>query len=300
VRQVDFVTASPAISSRSRWLTIDAQLKPLVFSSASIRVDPGQRRFVGTTENVARMRFDLAMLTGDKPLHVELDGQKLAGIAMPNQSVLCLSREDGKWKVVSLPSTELKGPHRYGPFREVFKNHMLFVYGTRGSAEETAWALAKARYDAETFWYRGNGSIDVIADSEFDNDKTRDRNIILYGNAETNGAWRVLLGESPVQIRSNFVRIGDREEKGDDLACLFVRPRPGSDSALVGAISGTGLSGMKLTDRLPYFVSGVAYPDCVVLGAETLEKGFDGVRAAGFFGLDWSVATGEWVWKAMK
>ena len=90
--------------------------------------------------------------------------------------------------------------------------------------------------------------------------------------------------------------VGGRKEAGADLACLFLRPRPGSDRACVGVVGGTGLVGMRLTDRLPYFVSGVAYPDCIVLGPETLREGVAGVRVAGFFGLDWGVGSGEFVW----
>ena len=84
---------------------------------------------------------------------------------------------------------------------------------------------------------------------------------------------------------------------GGDLACLFVRPRPGSDRALVAAVSGTGLIGMRLTERVPYFTSGVEYPDCVVFRSDMLTKGSTGVVAAGFFGLDWSIAKGEFVWQ---
>jgi hypothetical protein len=50
---------------------------------------------------------------------------------------------------------------------------------------------------------------------------------------------------------------------------------------------------MRLTDRLPYFTSGVHYPDWIVLGPETLERGLAGVRAAGFYGPDWRMETGE-------
>src|SRR5262249_40986198 len=74
------------------------------------------------------------------------------------------------------------------------------------------------------------------------------------------------------------------------------RPRPGSDLACVGVIGGTGPAGMRLTDRMPLFLSGVAFPDALVLGPEALEKGAAGVRAAGFFGLDWSAETGEFAW----
>jgi hypothetical protein len=100
-----------------------------------------------------------------------------------------------------------------------------------------------------------------------------------------------------VQVKRSSVTVGERKESGDDLACLFVRPRPGSKTALVGGVSGTGLAGMRLTERMPYFVSGVGYPDCLVVGAETLTKGYDGVRAAGFFGNDWGVKSGEFVWR---
>ena len=54
---------------------------------------------------------------------------------------------------------------------------------------------------------------------------------------------------------------------------------------------------MRLTDRLPYFVSGVAYPDFTILGPDVLTSGTEGVRAAGYFGIDWGVKTGEFAWR---
>jgi hypothetical protein len=184
-----------------------------------------------------------------------------------------------------------------GPFRDAFRNRVLLIVGTKGSPEENAWALQKARFDAEVFWYRGNGFIPIVTDSDFDPATDRDRNAVLYGNANTNAAWKTLLDNSPVQVKSGLVALSGRAERGDDLGCLFVRPRSGSDVAVVGAVSGTGIKGMRLTDRLPYFISGVGYPDCVLLGPEALTKGLAGVKAAGFFGNDWSVEQGEFVWR---
>jgi hypothetical protein len=54
---------------------------------------------------------------------------------------------------------------------------------------------------------------------------------------------------------------------------------------------------MRLTDRLPFFVSGVGYPDCVLFRPDALTKGLAGIKAAGFFGNDWSVEHGEFVWR---
>jgi len=297
VRKVEFITASPGVSARSRWATIEAQIREFRFSSVDIACDPGKRRFVGTTDNVARLALDLAPLKPGEALGVELDGQKLQKIDWPAQGRLWLVRDGEKWAVAKEPAAALKGPHRYGPFKDAFRNRMLFVYGTAGTKEENAWSLARARYDAETFWYRGNGSVDVVPDTDAALTADRDRNVILYGNAESNKAWPVLLGDSPVQVRRGRVTVGDRAAMGDDLACLFVRPRPGSDHALVAAVAGSGLPGLRLTERLPYFQSGVGYPDCLVLGADSLTRGSEGVRAVGFFGIDWGIASGEFVWR---
>lgn len=298
LRQVDFVTASPGVSAWCHWVGLEAQIHLLQPSSVSIRYDPGNRRFVGTTENVARLSFRLHHLPSGEPLQVELDGQKIEPIPWPaGVPQIWLMRKGEQWLPTPPPSPSLKGPHRYGPFKEAFRNRMRFVYGTQGSPEENGWAFAKARYDAEQFWVRGNGSVDVISDVQFQTLEERDRNVILYGNAETNAAWGPLLADSPVQVQRGSVRLGPREIRGEDLACLFLRPRPGSDQAAVGVIAGSGLAGMRLTDRLPYFLSGVGYPDCTVLGPEVLTQGSAGVRAAGFFGLDWNIESGEFAWQ---
>jgi hypothetical protein len=174
---------------------------------------------------------------------------------------------------------------------------MVFVYGTAGTPEENAWSFAKARFDAEMWYYRGNGAVDIEPDTAFGALSERERSVVLYGNANNNSAWKSLLARSPVQVRHEAVQIGGREIKGDDLACLFCRPRPESESAMVAAVSGTGLAGLRLTERLPYFMSGVAFPDCTVLSAETLKTGSAGLPACGFFGNDWSVERGEFAWK---
>jgi hypothetical protein len=77
---------------------------------------------------------------------------------------------------------------------------------------------------------------------------------------------------------------------GNDLGCLLIYPRLGTDRACVAAVAGTGLHGLRLTDRLPYFSSGAAYPDWAVLDPA-------GVRGAGYLGPDWTPATGESAWR---
>ena len=67
--------------------------------------------------------------------------------------------------------------------------------------------------------------------------------------------------------------------------------------ACVGVVAGTGMTGLRLTERLPYFISGVAYPDCTVFTAKGLKEGAAPILAAGYFGQDWGVDTGEFLWR---
>ena len=298
VRHVEFVTANPGVSASSNWVTIEAQIEHLKPAKVDIRFDPEKRSFVGTTENVARLALDLDLISLGEPIVVELDGHTVVDTKPPADARrIHLARAGDAWEIADAPPLALKGPHRYGPFKDAFRNRVMFVYSTRGTPEENAWSFAKARYDAETFWYRGNSSVDVIADADFDAAETRDRNVIPYGNADTNLAWQTLLADTPIQVRRGRIRIGDREQTGDEWACLFIRPKVSSDRALIGVVSGTGLPGMRLNDRLPYFVSGVAYPDFTLISTEMLTEGAAGVRAAGFFAQDWSLDSSQTAWR---
>ncbi len=302
IDRVQFITASPGVSASRDWVTIDQQIKAMEFSRVDVTRDVKARTIRGTTGNVARLANDVRDFEGEGVIVVPIDDKVVRVCANPQaaEAAVFLERDGDSWSAVDAPlAPSQKTPARCGPFKAAFDHRMIFVYGTRGTADENAWALAKARFDAETFWYRGNGSVDVIADVDFDvNDAaSRDRSVIVYGNADSNAAWSALLHDSPVQMRRDGVTVDQREVKGDDLAAFFVRPRPGSKLASVGVISGTGLAGMRLTDRAPYFVSGAAYPDCLIIGSDMLERGGEGIRCAGFFGNDWSVAGGDFAWR---
>ena len=76
----------------------------------------------------------------------------------------------------------------------------------------------------------------------------------------------------------------------------FCPTAAGSDRASVAGVSGSGLTGLRLTERLPYFTSGVAYPDCFVLRATAPSESSPTPIAAGYFGADWDVESGEFAW----
>lgn len=299
---VEFVTVNPASSSASRWCTINSQLQPLQPSRVVADYLPSSLQYNIVTENIATMAIDAIHPEAGRSFEVVLDGQAPMTIEAVSGSATRLwferDRDSHVWSLLDQqPPLTHKGAHRAGQFKAAFRNHMVFVYGTNGTFDENDWAREKARYDAETFWYRGNGSVDVIPDHEFDAKRYANRNVILYGHADMNAAWESLLAESPVQAKRGRLTVGQQViDNRDDLLCLFIRPRPDSNTASVGVICGTGVSGMRLADRLPYFVSGIGYPDCLVMSPDVLQQGADAILVAGFFGNDWSVGNGEFAW----
>jgi len=295
IRDVEFVTPNPGISGRCRWARIDAQSESLKPSSVRLRLDPGLKRFSGTTQNVARLALDLSMLGRPETIAVDIDGQNLK--ATPGEQTLWLYNKDSNWSVGEPPSPSLKGAQRSGPFKDAFRHRMIFVFGTQGTVEENAWAFGKARFDAEIFQYQGNGSVEIISDRDFRPESYPDRNVILYGNASTNRAWKSLLAGSPVLVEKGFVEAAGKKIVGKDLACLFIRPRSDSAIACVGVVAGTGIQGMKLTNTRPYLSAGYALPDIIVFNAEVGKGGGRGIKLAGFFGPDWEIGSGQFIWE---
>jgi len=298
LRSTRLVTTNPGVLGRSHWMRILEQHMQHAPSELEADYDSGEKRFTIRTRNVARLEIDVAHLPSGTSLRATLDGQKFGPLGWPAASrKLWFRRDEDRWSLAGRPRPSRKGPHRYGLFKDAFDHRVVFVYGTAGRPGENAWALAKARYDAETFWYRGNGSIEVIPDTQFSLGEYEDRNVVLYGNINSNSAWPALLSTCPIQVRRGRIDFAERPVVGNDLACLLIYPRADSEAASVGVVSGTGMRGFRAANRLRYFISGIAYPDVVVFDSDYLRRGTDSLRAAGFFGLDWSIEEGEFAWR---
>jgi len=293
VTSIDFTTCSPGISATLHWATIQQQEHPFEFSRVILQAFPRLGKISGTTSNVKALSLSIAPMSSGQKLTLEIDGQTLTP-SLPTVNRVFLRKEGEKWAVVGSMNPAEKNPARYGGFKDIFRNRFVMVYGTKGSRSENDWAFNKARYDAESFWYRGNGSVEIVPDSSFDPAKFPDRNVILYGNGDTNSAFSALL-DSEVSLKRNAFTYGGRSlDDSMNAGVFFIRPRRDSDIGCVAVIGGTNLVGMRLTERAPFFSSGAAYPDLLVLGIESLSDGTKGVRQAGYFGNDWKVASGDW------
>ena len=289
-QRVKLTTSDLGALASSHWVTIAAQEKQFATSQIDLERKENPLTITGTTTNVKRLIIDKSAVPPGQPFVVRIDGSRPEVLrGMPASGQVWLEKRDGRWQRRLSPNKSNKGPQRYGGMKAVFDHDVLLVYGTIGNEEENDWSRAKAHFDAATFAYRANGSIDVVPDTQFDASQTKDRNVVVYGNVDTNRVWASLLSTTPVQVFRNRMTIDTRPQTGDDLGFLMVRPRVGSDTRFVAAVGGTGPRGMRLTNRLRYFWAGVGYPDFLLFGADALTAGDGGILAAGYFANDWGL-----------
>jgi hypothetical protein len=305
VKHIHFTTANPAVSATCQWATIVEQQASGEFSSIDAEQDKRTGSLKVKTTNVACLALDLDASVLESPdfdkFSFEIDGSAIDKLQPPGPDRRYYFTRSDAWRAAPEPPATQKNPARAGPFKHAFNHHAVLVYGTKGSPEENAWMLAKARFDAETIWYRGNGCFDIVADTDFDAARPADRSVILYGNKNINAAWDPLLKDSPLEVHRGGIFIGEHEFKDDWFAALFVRPRPAGpgspeSASLVGAVSFTGMRGARALERLPYFSSGVAYPDWTILSSRVLTEGIKGVEGAGYFDNSWAFDESQAAW----
>jgi len=294
VNQIDFTTSSPGISSVYRWASVIQQIYPLQYSNLQLNRDKIAKQIKGSTKNCKIIKFDLSQFDNNTSISILLDGN--APILYKTQSAsdsVILELRNDTWVLSNMPSSKQKGPDRYGTFKDGFRNNMLFVYGTTGSAQENEWSLNKAKYDAETWYYRGNGSVDIITDLEFIKNKYQDRGVVLFGNKNTNAAWNTLLNDCPIQVSRDKIIVGEKVLEGNDLGAYFIWPISGSALASVAVVTGSGIKGMQAAFANQYFAGASGYPDFMIFSLDMLHVGANAIKMAGFFDNEWKISANE-------
>jgi len=289
IKMLEFYTGSPGVSASSNFITIHQQAKPFQVSSFYFSKE---KEFLIDTKNVETIEVNFSSLD-EKVASVHINGSEFDVLGKNN---MFFREVDGAWVVAKAPSLKEKGPHRNGGFKDAFRHNMVFVYATKAGTVENEWYYHKALFDAETFWYRANGTVEIVKDVDFKSKKYADRNIILYGNKDNNAAWSKLLKNSPIQVSNGQVQIGDKKLNGTQWGLYFTVPRNDSDIASIGVITASGLGGMKAAYMNHYLVNGTTFPDVLLFDPSVLTDGDSKVKCAGFFGNDWSVEKGEFKW----
>ncbi|GAB3937060.1 carboxylesterase family protein [Mucilaginibacter myungsuensis] len=290
VLNIDFTTASPGISAKDHWATIYQQQVPFQYSKVKLNKNKQSGTISGSTENVELLKLTLDGFAAGKEIKVTLDGaMALNYTTKGDKDSIFIKKENNSWKLIAQPAFTEKGPHRNGTFKDGFNKRMLYVYGTGGTEQEKQWAENKARYDAESWYYRGNGAFDIISDKEYSKAKYPGRNVVLIGNATTNSAWKTLLFDCPINITKGSAKIGGKQWTGTDIGAYFVWPIAGTADNSVSVISGTGIDGMNATNANQYFTGGSGFADIMLFKLDMLKDGAGHLLHAGFYDNQWKV-----------
>ena len=290
IDSINFTTAAPAISASNYWIRVNQQEQQ--YETSNIKAYRKGDSTMVYPKNIGSFSLLFGNFNMDKPTTVVVDNQSIEPTSANN---IHLVKRNEKWIEVSEINLAEKHAERQGGFKMAFDNNVVFVYATQGNKDENEWYLNKARFDAETFLYRGNGSIDVISDKEFKAADYKDRNVIIYGNADNNGAWKELLTHCPIKVAENNITLGNETYTGRHLGAYFIYPRKDSHTASVGVVAGTGVKGMKALYPNDYFSGITGFPDLMIFNVNWIKDNPEGIIASGFFGNDWSITSGDFV-----
>ena len=286
VNVIDYTLPSTAITNTYHWLQVLQQTKSFDYSRVQLTRNMKTKNITGTTTNINALAIDTKDFAVGDTISIVLDGNSLTHIV--NSSALVLEK-NASWNKGMSPSLTNKGIQRNGGLKEAFNHNMVFVYATHGTEAENNWALQKAKYDAETWYYRGNGSVSLIADKDFTTAAYQNQGVILYGNETTNTAAAALLTNCPIKVTTGKIVMGSTVYEGQDLGAYFMYPAQNNGITSVALIGGTGVQGMQAADANQYFSGGSGFPDFMVFSLDMLIKGEDGIKAVGYFNNDWSL-----------
>ncbi len=272
----------------SAWVHIDELSSPETWGEVQARIRPSNTIEVATKGvGVLRLDKDTKLIDATQPVVVKVDGSSLTFAA--GESVV-MQQDSSGWRAGAKEGLRKKGSVT-GPIREVFHEPLLFVYGasdarqTRAN-EEVARSFARMRWGVRVDY-------PVMSDVEFfakGEPLANDRALFLVGNALSNRVLRELEAGLMVKVEGNEVVLGSQRFRGKQLGVAFVRPNPRRPDRYVAVVEGVDALGtwraLSLPELLPDFV---VYDEGLGAsrGQQVLSAG--AVRAAGFFGLDWSV-----------
>jgi len=248
-------------------------------------------RLEATTSGVAAVTFDRdpTLFDADGPLELSLDGQRLT--FAPNEP-MALVRGAAGW-TRGAPKPGEKAGTVTGPFRDVFHEPLLFVYGTSDprlalANERVARAFAAVRWGV-------TASYPILSDAQMlarGEPLGNGRALFLVGGPSSNAVTAALAaqGALPLREEGGKIVVGAKVYEGREVGAAYVFPNPARHDRYIAVIQsptpeGT-LRALSLPDFLPDFV---VYDEGVAKARGQLVLGAAQLRAAGFFQSDWSL-----------
>jgi dienelactone hydrolase len=169
-------------------------------------------------------------------------------------------------------------------WHDLLKGPLVAVYGTNGTAQENDAAHNRALMEMERCRIGYDLDCDVLPDTT-PLTELRGKNVILYGSPSANRLWaehptgKALLVAPSARKATSWLILGER------------------DGALWGAVGGRTLRDCRIAYTIDPTSSLYPFPDWVLLTRDVLDKDFQGVLGAGWFGRDGQIDGEHSAWR---
>lgn len=216
------------------------------------------------------------------------------GATLTAEGSLSFQKEGGTWKPASAKEGLSKRGRLSGPFRDIFHEPVLFVYG----ASDPTQALANEEV-ARAFANPGPGirlHYPMMSDVEFIERGEKidaERALFLVGSPKANQVLRELEHELPVSVQGNELRFGDKRYSGPSVGTALIYPNPKRSDQYVAVIASPTAQGiwraLSLPNLLPDYV---VYDERLAPARGQMVIGHAETLAAGLFDESWGLGDG--------
>lgn len=292
-RQVDFTTVTLRYH-KMHWIDVRGLESHWSIARVSASIDPPSTIRI-SSENVSDLRLDFAAgewpAAGSGAINVEIDGTTLRGpdVRSDRSWSFQVAKDRGVWQAARQIGGLRKHPGLQGPIDDAFMDTFLFVLPS-GSSKDAAvqtWIEAESEH-AMLHWRKHfRGDVQRVLDRDLTPQQIATHHLILFGDQESNQVIANIVGQLPLVWTEDAIAVGDSQVDRQGHVPILIHPNPMNPNRYVVLNSGFTfreydyLNNARQTPKLPDW----ALVD-IRGGATTQSPGI--VKAAGFFGEDWS------------
>lgn len=295
-KHIIFKTTDIGLNNKNDWLEIDEPER--LYHDSLIDAEIKDGTIIVKTENIAQLTIHLSSeLISQKEINLKINGQelrcKLSGkdsITLHKKGRQFQLKKSEKQKFLQRPlgaKNISKSPAFFGPIKKAYFSPFILVYGTQGDSDSTEINLHHARVEAQNWWLRGNGYVEIIPDIELNSEIIHRYNLILFGSPKTNAVTAKIMKDLPISIKNDRLIIDGQEIEKDDVAFQMIYPNPLNPEKYIVIKGGTSPKAEELSGLFNVIYSGSGLPDFIIYDETVKEKGWAAIIAAGFFDVNW-------------
>lgn len=239
-----YFSTSQMLYNKSFWITLNEIIIP---EKAIIHARIKRNKIIIKKENIISYSIDLKTLPYNKSKKLTIeDNGEIVYKGFPKDTILYFG-------IKKKSDILIKNKEITGPFSHVFTKKFIVVKGTTGNKVEVLSIKAIAD-TINKYWYdRYFTSCLIKNDYEINEDDIQNANLILLGNFNSNLVLKKIEANIPLKISTEFIKIGNKEIKGNSLCFYMIYPNPLNRKKYVAIIGYNNSENISLGYEKDYF-----------------------------------------------